>query len=253
MAITAVVILLGTTVAQGWKNSVFAQAPPPHPLEGEFQDPLLPSINRPLSPLERLTIQQTIDELNTQANAQLQVGNEEGAFALWYRELRLRRELGRLEEVQGLARVGGIAWEKSRTPDVRVMIKRLITIQQQVEAEKTLDPVLLNALGQAYLQLRSIDEALVIYQRILASARQQNDILAQEATLKIIGQLHLARFHYSEAAPVYEELVTLAQAQLNTFNEGLYLQQLAEIYQQALQPENSIRIKEQLVDYYLKT
>jgi hypothetical protein len=51
----------------------------------------------------------------------LQAGNAEGAFEIWYRELRLRRALGYLEEVRALGRVGEIAWQRTQKFDAQVI------------------------------------------------------------------------------------------------------------------------------------
>ncbi len=255
LAIALLAVLLGTAADKRWGTLVvFAQteAQQPSPLEITTPDPLLPSINRPLSPLERYRIKEVIEELNAQATAQSQAGNDQEAFTIWYRQLRLQRALGgRLEEVQALGRVGNIAWEKDRGVDVELINERLETIEQEASSEGALEPELLSAFGQAYEQVHNLGKALEIYQQILANAREQKDISAQEAALKTIGQLHLARFDYPNAAATYEELLTLARSRLDYFNEGIYLQQLAYIYNQASQPENALPIKEQLAQSYL--
>jgi tetratricopeptide (TPR) repeat protein len=233
-------------------NAVYAQSYPPNPLEIQTLDPLLPSIKRELRPFERSLLRDELDKLNAQANAQLQVGNDEQAFTIWYRELRLRRALGTLEEIQALGRVGGIAWEKTRTQDVRIINNRLIVIQQETEAKKTLNPELLTAFAQAYQQIHSLNDSLDIYQKILANARTEKDKVAEEESLNTLGQLYLAKFDYADAAVVYEELLNIAQAQNNAFNEGIYLQQLANIYTQAIQPGNAVKIKERLAENYLR-
>ncbi|MGK7872938.1 MAG: tetratricopeptide repeat protein [Xenococcaceae cyanobacterium] len=253
LSIAFVALLLGTTVDRGLGTSVvFAQSYKPNPLESNTPDPLLPSRKRPLSPLERFRIKQVVDELNTEANAQLKAGNDDKAFEIWYRELRLQRALGRLEEVQALERVGAIAWDKNRQADVQFITERLEVIQQEAETEAEIEPVLLSAFGRAYEQLRIIDKALEIYQQILSNAREQEDISALEATLKTIGQLHLIRFDYLKAAATYEELLTLARSHSDSFHEGIYLQRLAEIYSEVVQPENALRIKQQLAHRYVK-
>lgn len=252
LTIAIIPILLATILEQRFGLSiVLAQVEQPNPLESTTRDPLLPPIDRPLSPLEIVRLKEALDEFNAQANAQFQAGNQEEAFAIWYRELRLRQLLDRLEEIQALGRVGKIAWDNTRNTDVEIISNRLVTIQQQAESEAPLNPPFLNAFAEAYLQVGNTEKALDIYQKILANARKNQDINAQEVALQQIGKLHLLRFDYLNAATVYEELLVISRSQLNTFNQGIYLQQLAEIYQQSLQPENAIRIKEQLVEYNL--
>lgn len=276
-------VLLITTPA-------LAQADKPNPLELTRPDPLLPQppIERPISPLERSTLKTSLDELNAQADALLKAGDAVGAFEIWNRELRLRRVLGTLEEVQALGRVGEIAWNNTQKEEVELITGRLIQIQQQlniplpdnavprqgqppatsrnptivggnVQSRQTISPVKLDrdflalrqALGKAYEQVRSPQQALSIYQQILFDARTNNDITAQETTLKTIGQLQMAYFDYPAAAATYEELLTMAQANYDAFNEVNYLQQLAYIYDKSKEPENALKAKQRLADSYL--
>ena len=228
---------------------VLAQTEPePSPLESSTPDPLLPqpAVDRPLSTLERSRIELATQELNEQA-AEALAGNEAEAFTLWYRELRLQRALGKLAEVQALGRVGEIAWNSDRPKDVQIITDRLEAIEA---ASKTLDLPLLKAFGQAYEQVHAPNQALNIYQQILARADQKT--IDPEATLKKIGQLQLSLFLYPQAAATYEQLLKEARSQSDSFNEGLYLHQLAQIYSQALQPENALRIKQQLAQRYLQ-
>lgn len=224
----------------------------PNPLEVTTPDPLLPQSAReqPLSQQERQTLEAALDELNAQALAQFQAGNRQGALELWFRELRLRRALGPVQEVQALGRVGEIAWNENSKSEVQIITARLQTIQQEAQAKKTLDQPLLMALGKAYQQVRVPGQALAIYEQILADARQQGDSVAQQETLQTIGLLHMAWFDYPKAAATYEELLTLAQAQGNRVKELNYLQQLLYIYDQAKQPENALRIKQELLGTY---
>lgn len=225
--------------------------PQPNPLEISERDPLLPGINRALTPFEIRRLKEALERLNLEAKAQLDAGNEEKAFTIWYRELRLRRTLGDLEEIQALGRVGGIAWDEMRTPDLKIITERLNEIQKEAEKEATLTPVLLNTFAKAYKKIHNLDNSIDIDLKVLNKARQEEDILAEEEALKNLGQFYLSKFDYPNAAIIYEELLDRAQAKKNTFEEGVYLQTLSEIYTQALQPENSVKIKEDLVENYL--
>ena len=240
-SILAFALLLGTPTARAQTDS--------NPLD-PTPDPLLPqsTTERPLSPLERLRLKNATLELHQQATEQLEAGADQ-AFAIWYRELRLQRALGRLPEIQALGRVGSIAWEQNRPTDVQLITGRLEAIEQEAEAEAALEPIL-KELGQAYQQVRSPNQAAAIYQRILANAREQQDPATEEAALETLGQLHLARFDYSQAAAVYEELLAKAQAKSDFLREGNYLRQLATLYTEALQPENALEIKQQLAERY---
>lgn len=241
--------LSGGTLAQP------AETNPPNPLELDTTaDPLLPNppVERPLSPLERRRLREDLDQLNNQAAAELRAGNPEEAFDIWYREIRLRRVLGgRLEEVKTLGRVGEIAWSRNAKSQVQLITKRLETIQQNAEEEGDLEPEFLQALGQAYQQVRVSRKALAIYEQILADARQQGDLETQAETLETIAQLHLAWFDYPQAAAIYEELLAIAQARRDRVAEVNYLKELINIYKQSQEPENALRIKKRLVDSYL--
>lgn len=249
-AVAIIVFILPTT--QEWGNlRSLAQTIEPNPLEIPIKDPLIPSLKRPLTPFEQRRLQEALDEFNTQAQAQNDSGNTDAAFEIWYRELRLRRFLGNLQEIQALGRVGNIAWNKSRTLDVKNIYNRLLIVQQQTEKQADLTPELLEAFASAYQQLRKIDESIYIQQKILANARQKGDLQAQIKTLNTIGDLHLSRFDYGKAAPIYEELLDISESQQDYYQEGIYLKKLAEIYSEALQPENAVKIKEELADNYL--
>jgi tetratricopeptide (TPR) repeat protein len=251
LVVAVVVIFLETAVIQEYKAVAQSeQTNRPDPLEQPIEDPLLPSRRRSLTPFEVRRLREALDSLNAQAQAKLQAGDAEGAFAIWYRELRLRRTLGRLEEIDALGRVGQIAWEQERSQDVQIITKRLNVVQQETEADASLSPELLKAFATAYQQVHNINNSINIYQKILANARQEEDASAEEEALKKLGELYLAKFDYPGAAKIYEELLKRSQAQSDSYNEGIYLQQLAEIYSQALQPENAVRIKEQLVQKY---
>lgn len=227
--------------------------PASNPLEITTPDPLLPqpSVNRPLSPLEILQLREAMDELNAQADAQLKAGNQQAAFEIWNRELRLRRSLGPLEEVQALGRVGEVAWNKSESIELQIITKRLQAIQTQAQTKPPVSLELLQALGTAYQNVRSPAPALEVYQQILADAQQRQDISAQETTLKTMAQLQMNWFDYTKAAATYEQLLTLAQSQGDYLNEVAYLQQLAYIYDKEKRPENSLKTKERLAQSYL--
>jgi tetratricopeptide (TPR) repeat protein len=259
--ITAIAVLCLSSYAP----SAFAQKTvspdefPPNPLELKIPDPLLPQTqtgDRSLTTQEQQTLSTALDELNTQATKQFQSGQLEAAFETWYRELRLRRVLGLLEEVAALSRVGTIAWEENRTTDVRQITERLQAIQQQ--APSSGDVTLLRSLGQAYQQLRAKDLAVTVYEQILSAVRQQQDLTAEAATLDTIGQLHVNWFSYTKAAATYQQLLTLVRNRGSlpgatperTLSEISLLQQLAHIYQQGKQPEPAIAVQQELINLY---
>lgn len=227
---------------------------PPNPLELTTPDPLLPRSpkdKQPLTPQESQKLEAALDELNQQATTTLQAGDRITAFDIWNRELRLRRYLGPLAEVQALSRVGEIAWRENERQEVQYITQRLQVIQKQAQSQKTTaDLQLLQALGQAYQGVRSPKEALQVYDQVLTAVRQQGDTTAELNTLKIIGELHLNWFDYAAAAATYEQLLTFASSRGERANEIAYLQQLAYIYKQANQPEKSVKIGNKLAEIY---
>lgn len=210
------------------------------PLESTTPDPLLPSIDRPLTSFERYRLQKAIAALDAQAQAKLAIGLVDEAFALWYEELRLQRALGLAEELTALGRVGAIAWSENRPEDASIISDRLETIEQELPPDS---PFWLD-LGKAYQQLRKWAEAINIYEQLLTQSEDQKEILDN------LGELYLARFDYNNAARVYTELLEIARLQSDTFAESNYLQKLAEIYSEISNPENAVIIKEQLVTTY---
>ncbi|PLZ33742.1 hypothetical protein CBP27_16605, partial [Fischerella thermalis WC542] len=227
---------------------------PPSPLEITTPDPLLPrnpdKDKQPLSVTEQQQLEVELDKLNQQATAKLQAGDEVGAFDIWNRELRLRRYLGAVKEVQALGRVGAVAYRKSNRPEVRYITQRLKAIQKQVRSGKTNDLELLQALGLAYQQVRSPQNAVEVYEQVLGVVRQQQDIAKQVEVLQTIGEVHLSWFDYSKAATTYRELLKLATAGGDGVNELVYLQKLAYIYEQGKQPQQAIEIHNRLTEIY---
>ncbi|MCF2149808.1 hypothetical protein IQ276_025950 [Desmonostoc muscorum LEGE 12446] len=229
---------------------------PPNPLEFTTPDPLLPRSpkdKKPLSPEEQQNLEPALDELNQEAAAKLQAGDQVGAFEIWNRELRLRRFLGSLAEVQALSRVGAIAWNRNERQEVIYISQRLQAIQKQTQQQKKsseIDLELWRSLGQAYQNLRSPKPAVEAYNQVLLAVRQQKDTAALVETLKTIGELHLSWFDYRQAAPIYEELLSLDTSQGESANEVTYLQKLAEIYEQTEQHQQSLNVLNKLAEIY---
>lgn len=242
---------------------------PPNPLELREPDPLLPQgvPGRPLTAAEQKTLAAQLDQLNLQAQTQFRAGNKLQAFDTWNRELRLRRFLGPIPEVQALGRVGDVAWQENQSPEVRWITQRLdallLPLMPTAQPTSTIttpaDRVggdrrgLLQALGLAYQQVRQFSSAVQVYQQVLADARQRKDFQTVEATLITLGQLHLSGFDYPNAAEVYRELLANARATANQPNVIAYLTQLAYIHEQAKQPEPAIDYEQQLIDLYQTT
>jgi tetratricopeptide (TPR) repeat protein len=227
---------------------------PPNPLEINTPDPLLPRppIDRPLSPLERRNLEAALDQLNLQAQAQLQAGNPVAAFEIWNRELRLRRALGPLQETQALARVGEAAWNENQPYQVQIITGRLQQIQQAAQTSKPPNLQVLEAVALAYQKVRSPGLAINVYEQLLADARQRKDAARVQTILQTMGQLHLTWFDYPKAAAVYQELLATAKTSGNRANEIVYLNQLAYIYEQSKQHEQAIAVEQQLIDLHQK-
>lgn len=257
---TAICVLLGVglslnAIAQDSNNNNNRKPTPnrfpPNPLELRTRDPLIPRSRRdrrPLTEAEKARLATALDELNTQAAAKLQSGDEKGALETWYRELRLRRYLGLLPEVQALSRVGGIVWDRNLRDDVQYISKRLQTIQKQLKPPMDLE--LLRSLATGFEQVRSPDWAVKVYEQILAAMRQQEDAAGEEATLLKIGDLSLSWFDYPKAIIAYQELLKKAEEKGDRVQQIAYLKQLAYIYAKDSQMQKAIVAKQQLIELY---
>ena len=245
---SAALLLCFSSTALAVDEKPKPQEPVFNPLEIKKPDPLLPQIPKrgTVSPEVQERLRPTLDELDTQATELFKAKRADEAFDVWYRELRLRRALGRVEEVRALGRVGEIAWQENRKFDSQVIAKRLLEIQTEAEKNKVLNLELLQALGQTYRQVRLLEPASEVYEKILTAQEQQGDTAAQEETRKLLAQLYTERFKYPEAAKYYKILLEQAQARGDRVNELAYLQQLVYVYSKAQQPENALRAKQDL-------
>ncbi len=226
---------------------------PPTPLEVVVPDPLLPPLTdkQQLSVHELQTLEVELDKLSQAGEDKLQAGDKLTAFDIWNRELRLRRFLGALSEVQALSRVGAIAFNENDRQEVFYITQRLQTVQKQAVALKSVDLELLRSLGEAYQKVRSPQLALDTYNQVLAIVRQQQDAAAEVSTLNTIGELHLSWFDYPKAAASYQELLGLATAKGDRLNQVSYLQKLAYIYEEGKDYQQSINIQGKLAEIYV--
>lgn len=224
----------------------------PNPLELNQPDPLLPSlaVERPLSPQERSVLDAALNELDQQAQAQIESGDLVGAIETWNRELRLRRFLGPEEEVESLSRVGEVAWRENQVSEVRFITERLQQIEQEAEARSPIDYNLLLQIAQAYQSMRARDQAVGLYTQLLLQARQEQNVALEKQILTALGEIQLAWFDYANAATAYEQLLTLARSQNDSETEIAALTQLSRIYQENNQPEQAIGVQQQLVEIY---
>jgi len=222
----------------------------PNPLLQETPDPLLPQPPRPLNATERTQLVATLAVMDAEANALLAAGNAPAAFERWQRVLRLHRALGPLEEVQALGRISEIAWRETETTQVRWIAERLQVLQE--EATLAQNVAQLEAIGQAYLQIRDQKLALGVYEPLLAEARQQRNFAQEQATLLTIARLYLDWLDYANAANIYQELLQSVRSYPPTAPKPeltpiAILQQLAYIYQQDRQFQAAIPVLQELI------
>lgn len=239
----------------------------PNPLESTEPDPLLPSPPETgiVSGEKREQLAQELDRLNAEAAALLAAGESIKAFDTWNRELRLRRYLGKADELAALERVAEIAWNNSQRLEVQWITKRLEILQQEIEAEEPVNLELLQGLGSAFRAARSKDQAIQVYQRVVAEARERQDVTTLKQGLAAIGEIYLNWLDYDNAAIAYEELLEIQQqsdveTSINQETTNAFvtatssktdtLRQLAFIYNQAGKPLQAITAKERLVDFY---
>lgn len=228
---------------------------PPNPLEIRVSDPLLPARKldqQPLTPAEQQQLEAALNNLNQEATAKFQAGNREEAFDTWNRELRLRRYLGNLAEVEALSRVGEIAWRENDRPQVQYITQRLQSIQKPKKSQPVTDLEVLRALGQAYQNVRAPKLAIEVYNQVLTQVRQQQNTTAELETLTTIASIHMSWFDYVQAATTYEQLLSLASTRGDRANEITYLEQLAYIYDQARLPQQSVTVRNKLAAIYTK-
>ena len=223
------------------------------PLEIPLTDPLIPHIVRPLTILEQTRLRKNLNKLNQKAQKELNMGNVDLAFSVWYRELRLGRVLGRIEEINRLGEIGKVAWELARKEDVQIISKRISTLHEISEKESSISLNLLMVLANAYFQLNNLDNSIIIYKKILKYAQKKQVTLVAEKSLQGLGKLYLAKFDFPNAARIYEKLLYRAQIKKNIHLEEFYLQILSSIYNASSQTNNSVQIKEKLVKSYFLT
>ncbi|KFF41583.1 MAG: Tetratricopeptide repeat [Candidatus Atelocyanobacterium thalassa isolate SIO64986] len=223
------------------------------PLEIPLTDPLIPHIVRPLTILEQTRLRKNLNKLNQKAQKELNIGNVDLAFSVWYRELRLGRVLGRIEEINRLGEIGKVAWELARKEDVQIISKRISTLHEISEKESSISLNLLMVLADAYFQLNNLDNSIIIYKKILKYAQKKQITLVAEKSLQGLGKLYLAKFDFPNAARIYEKLLYRAQIKKNIHLEEFYLQILSSIYNASSQTNNSVQIKEKLVKSYFLT
>lgn len=223
-----------------------------NPLLVDFKDELLPTINRDLTGLEIKKIQAKINDLDTLALEESQAGNDDIAFALWYRSINLSRALGTKEEILMITKVGKIAWDKSRNEDINFLNERLLKLELEHTKDNNINPEYLPLFIDAYEAIHNLDRSIAINQQNLKISRENNDISSIKIALEKLGRFYLAKFDYFRAEPIYQELLNIARLEVDYLAEGVYLRQLAEISGQIVNPENAIKYKQELAKIYLE-
>jgi tetratricopeptide (TPR) repeat protein len=232
--------------------------PKVNPLEKKIdaRDPIIPSGygKRELSTFEIARIEREIKRLEETAARELEQGNEDQAFELWYRRLKLARAINTEVEIEALGKIGAIAWRSNRAWDLRNIANRLIVIELEISdadsASKLLQP-----LATAYEQVRYLEQAIAVYQQILRENKQQQNSVAEAENLTTLGKLYIAQFNYPSAAKTYQELLTLAEAksdsdQFDLNQVNFYLSTLSDLYDRTGQTQRAIATRKRLIDNY---
>ena len=228
-----------------------------NPLEIKTPDPLLP--NPPddgiLTGPEAQQLGVQLDRLNVEAAQFLTAGNLVEAFKTWNRELRLRRYLGPVAEVEALTRVAQVAKTQNQRAQVQFISQRLQMIYLEAKAKGPVDPNLLQALATAFLTVQARLPAVDVHKEILANARTKQDKNTIESTLKILADLHFGGFEYAEAALVYEELLLISEARIprtpqDDLNEDRYLDQLAFLYDESGNFQRALDVRNKMLNRY---
>lgn len=202
--------LLISLAAPAW-----AEAEKPRSLTTLEPDPLLPNptLQRSLSPLERRAIQETIVQLDQEAQALLAADQGDQAFEQWFRVLNLQRALGRSEEIKGLGYVGAYAWEQGRNEDLQIITDRLHTLEATFrQTPQQLLSIDAMALGAAYQQVRDLNAAQGFYKFQLDIAQTQQDSTATQAVLEQLVQVHWGALQYALAVKYTQQQLELLRS-----------------------------------------
>lgn len=187
----------------------------PRSLDKPKADPLLPSLtlNRPLSPLERRLIEETIVQLNQDAQQLLETSQTDQAFDLWFRILNLQRRLGRSQEITGLGNIGEQAWKAGRRIELEAITDRLHRLETDLRKspQQTLSPDG-KALGLAYQQVRDLNAAQTFYQFQLQLAEQQQDSTAMAEVLTELIAVQWGALNYALATDYTQQKLTLLRS-----------------------------------------
>ncbi|MEN9520544.1 MAG: hypothetical protein RLZZ381_3132 [Cyanobacteriota bacterium] len=250
------VLLAGGINLFGVHHQLLAKTPIANPLQTgvDRRDPLIPAGygRRKLSSFEIYRLEQKINHLEQTASQELQQGNPNRAFELWYRQLKLARAINSEVEIEALGKVGAIAWQENRAVDLRNIANRLMAIEKEITIDN-LSPQLLESLATAYQQVKYLEQAIAIEQQILNNSKQQQNLVAVAENLQILAELYVAKFDYSLAAKTYQELLTLAESKSNSEQINFYLTTLIDLYDRTGQTKLAIATRKRLIKNYIES
>ena len=217
----------------------------------EPRDPFLPTfpVPRRLSPLEAYALEGQLDQLAAEAEAAYQLGESDRAFALWRREVRLRRILGYESELAAIQRVSVRVWETGRTLEAQLLTLRLGEIQADLLGQTQPDLTLVAALAAAFEGLQDIDSAITVYDTLLGRAAEAGNPAQQIQLLERIGDLQTRWFRFEAAATTYNRLLSLLGS--SAPNRRLaYLERAIYAHENAGRLERAIAFQQELLRYY---
>jgi tetratricopeptide (TPR) repeat protein len=221
------------------------------PERTEPRDPLLPQLPvvRPLSPLEQRDLAIALDQLAREATALYEAGESDDAFDLWMREVRLRRILGYGPELAAIQRVGRRVWENSRTREAQLLTLRLDVIQAEILGSSAPTLALITDLAASYEVLRAVDDAIALYNTLLAATPEGDR--RQILLLERVGQLQEEWFRFAAAAETYRQLLVLANSGASPQSQRLrYARRAVANYENAGELGTAINYQRLLVREY---
>ena len=222
-----------------------------NPLAAEPRDPLLPTtaVERPLSPLELYDLEVALFQLDAQAQALLLAGQPDEAFALWMREVQLRRVFGIEAELEALNRIRQQAWNAQRSQEIRLMAVRLKRIWEMEKATASLERVEIIATIAQTLRMR--DTSTEIYQQLIEMTTA--DPADQQDWKAILAAHYLQWFQFDNAVPLYTQLADRAKAAGNTLEHTQYLKDLIYSYQESKKYAQALPVQTELLRLYRAT
>ncbi len=232
--------------------NVIAQNRAVNPLKVNVQDNLLPNNNQNLTEAQKEELRLSLAKLNDDAKTQLELGNDNEAFNIFYRQLRLTRFLGIREEVEAITEVAQIAWDKSRVDDISFLTERLSLLESENTQNNVLNSRLLDIFFKGYQALGNIDKSINIQQQIVINSRSSRFQEPLIDHLETLGNLYFSKFDYFSAKPIYEELLTISEDSKSYVRQTIYLQRLSQINGRLLNLENALEYKKQLVNTHVQ-